>query len=117
MGFPIDNGRGALLTFRGREVDGELVQETSSPTSTTIVKNVLAVTAAVLLRPANAERLYLLVQPVGGDIYLGEDNTLTTANGVPKVIDGATFIEDAFLGAVWVVAASGSVSVRWREVG
>lgn len=68
---------------------------------------------ATLIKAASAARRSLLVQPLGGDIYVG-GAAVTTANGV-KVTDGSSYIVEA-TGAVYGIrAGAANVDTRYLE--
>ena len=69
---------------------------------------------------ANPSRQSLILANVGtGTVYLGPNNTVTTANGVPLLQDG-TFTEDdggsrMFMGEVWGIVAADTSDLRYWE--
>ena len=80
--------------------------------------------APVLLAPANSQRAFVTIQPIGGDIFIvydGDQRDLTAAllrSDGQKVEDGTTFAlvnrpGQNFVEAVWAVAdEAGTADVR-----
>lgn len=68
--------------------------------------------AATLIHAANTARKSILIQPQDGDIFVGSDNLVTTANGV-KVASGVGFVIYA-VNDVYAIAAS-AVDTRYLE--
>jgi hypothetical protein len=59
--------------------------------------------AATLIADLNSDRRSLLVQAVGGDIYVGYDATVTAATGFPVKKDAS--FKSEFTGTVYGIAA------------
>lgn len=82
--------------------------------------NVSVGTTATLIVPSNAKRTSLILENEGtAEVYIGKDNTVTTANGVKIVVDG-TLCEDAggtrvYKGPIYGIVASGTADVRYWE--
>jgi len=75
---------------------------------------------ATLIIAANPYRQSLiLVNSSSGAVYLGADNTVTIANGIPLLQDGS-LTEDSggtrmFMGDIYGIVASGTSDVRYWE--
>src|SRR5688572_5864631 len=78
-------------------------------------QNALSTTAEAVVA-ANAGRFYAEVQNLDAaiNVYLGKDNTVTTANGY-LLGPGRTFGFQGYVGAIWAIAASGTPSVAMIE--
>lgn len=73
-------------------------------------------TTATEVLTATTGRKSLLVQNAGsGPVYVGFDNTVTTANGV-EIAAGGTYADETYSGSVYVIAASGTQDIRFQEV-
>jgi hypothetical protein len=73
-------------------------------------------TAATILLAANTERERALLMNNGSQtVYLGKDNTVTAANGLPLAA-GASLEDDRTSDAWWGITASGTGDVRILEV-
>lgn len=71
---------------------------------------------ATLILAANADRERALIVNNGSQtIYLGKDNTVTTANGLPLAA-GASLEDDRTSDAWYGIVASGTADVRVLEV-
>jgi hypothetical protein len=71
-------------------------------------------TTAVEVLPANADRTSWLVHNNGNvDIFLGSDNTVTAANGMPVPAGGK--VGDVDGGAVWAISGTAGQDVRYWE--
>lgn len=71
-------------------------------------------TSATQIVAPNARTTGVTIQPIGGDIYVGPDSSVTTSNGI-KITDGNSANYTDHLGAVYGIA-SGTVDVRyWRQ--
>jgi len=77
-------------------------------------------TSATELIGANDQRIKLTIQNLdSGEIYYGEDNTVTAANGIK--LAAAASVEEEFdghkwyQGAVWAIVSSGTADVRVWE--
>lgn len=73
-------------------------------------------TSAALVLAANATRRFCEITNDDGAIkvYVGDDNTVTAANGhVLKA--GASFAIEGYTGAIWMIAASGTPNVTFVE--
>ena len=79
--------------------------------------------APVLLAPANNQRTFVTIQPIGGDVFIvydGDPREITAAllkSDGQKVEDGTTFAlvnrpGQNFVEAIYAVADDGSVDVR-----
>lgn len=83
--------------------------------STNAASAVTVGTSAVQISAANASRKSIIVQAIGGDIFIGGANTVTTATGL-KVAQGGSF-ESRTQGAIWARAATAGLDVRvWQEL-
>ena len=78
-------------------------------------------TSATLIIAANSERTSLYIENSAGDgtvLILGEDTTLTAANGI-EIADGGSVIEDMghrlWKGDWFGIVAAGSADVRVWE--
>ena len=77
-------------------------------------------TSATKIVTANPNRQSLILANTGtGTVYLGPDNTVTTANGTPLLQDGTLTEDDGgsrmFMGDVWGVVATGTSDLRYWE--
>lgn len=99
---------GALIVSSGAPSGG------GSSTLTT-TQNALSTTAEVILA-ANASRIFAEVKNADGaiNIYLGDDNTVTAANG-HLLRPGEAFTLEGYAGAVWAIAASGTPTITTVE--
>lgn len=77
-------------------------------------------TTATLIAANNAKRQSLMIANTSsGTVFLGPDNTVTTANGIPLLQDG-NLTEDSggtrmFMGDVYGIVAAGTSDVRYWE--
>lgn len=80
---------------------------------------VVVTTAATLILAANANRKAALIannNPSGGQtLYLGRDNTVTAANGLPLAA-GAVLGDVSSSDAWWGIVGSGTADARVLEV-
>ena len=77
-------------------------------------------TTATKIVSANPNRQSLLLSNTSaGTVYLGADNTVTTANGLPLVQDGTLTEDDGgsrmFMGEVWGIVGAGTSDLRYWE--
>lgn len=74
-------------------------------------------TNATLIIAANPQRRNLTIVPVDGDIYIGPDSSITTANGIPLwggSIRDQDKVPEGYTGDVYGIAGS-SIDVRYWE--
>lgn len=71
-------------------------------------------TTATLLEAKKLHRVSFTV--VNADptatVYLGMNNTVTTATGLP-IVAGASFTEDYYVGDIYAIVAAGTVDLRY----
>ena len=72
-----------------------------------------ATTTAAQIIAANATRGAVILTVISGTIYLGSDSGVNAANGFPLSAGGSASLNTT--DAVWAIAASGSVDVRYLE--
>ena len=73
-------------------------------------------TTATLIRAGNSRRSSLVMAIAsGGPVYLGRDNTVSVANGVPWS-SGTVLTDDDSNDDWWGIVASGTADVRGIEV-
>ena len=66
--------------------------------------------------PANTDRRALLIQNVGSStIYLGKNDTISSAIYTVRLLDGDAFEDTSSLDAWWAVCASGETSTLTYE--
>ena len=74
-------------------------------------------TAAQVLAAPLANRKEVTIQNEGSaDVYIGSANTVTAANGVKISKNASATFEIGAAVAIWMIAASGSQSVRFLEL-
>lgn len=77
-------------------------------------------TTPTLIVPANAQRLSLIVvNTSSGTVYLGQDTTVTTSNGIP-MLQNQNLTEDSggtkmYCGPIYGIVASSTSDVRAWE--
>ena len=78
-------------------------------------QNALSTTAEVVIA-ANASRFFAEVKNADAaiNVYLGDDNTVTAANG-HLLKPGEAFGFEDYTGAIWAIAASGTPTVTTIE--
>jgi len=74
-------------------------------------------TTPTLIAASAVDRQSVRVQNRSPDtsVYVGFDNTVSAASGV-EVSPGSEYVSDTFAGDIYVVAASGTVDIRYQEV-
>lgn len=73
-------------------------------------------TSAVQLLAANAARIHATIRNNGSSVvYLGKDNTVTTANGLP-LNPGDVYEDDSSTDAWFAISAASGVDVRTLEI-
>lgn len=71
---------------------------------------------ADLVLAANASRISATIQNVGAiGVYLGKDNTVTTATGL-YLPAGGSIVDDVSTDAWWAITSSGTADLRVCEV-
>jgi hypothetical protein len=85
------------------------------------MSTVTVTTAATLLIQANAQRLSLMIanNDTANSVFIGQDATVTSSNGVPLTAQG-TLSEDSggtkmYCGPIYAICAAGTVNVRYWE--
>lgn len=99
------------------DVDGRLLVSLSDiEVSTFEIKRVTVDTTADLIDDSNPSRRSITLQNLGPSVlYIGPDNTVTTATGFPVGV-GSTFNDDIYTGAWYGIVAAGSAEVAVLEV-
>ena len=71
-------------------------------------------TTATLIEAKNLHRVSFTVvnSDAAATVYLGMDDQVTTANGLP-VVAGASFTEDYYVGDIYAIVGSGTVDLRY----
>lgn len=95
--------------------NARLVIRTANASGLITGQNALSIAAEVVLA-ANGSRLFAEVTNDDATIkvYLGDDNTVTAANG-HVLKPGASFSFEGYTGAIWAIAASGTPTVTFVE--
>ena len=72
--------------------------------------------AAAVIKTADTDRFGIAVFNLGAEtIYLGKDNTVTTANGFPLLSNTGIYF-DGYTGALWGISGTAGQDVRYLEV-
>jgi hypothetical protein len=99
----------------GTMVSGASPLPVQASQSSNVTQVAVAITTSAAVVAANPNRIYVAIQPVGGDVYIGPAG-VSTADGI-FVPSGNLLVEENLLSAIHAVSATGvSVSVRVREV-
>lgn len=102
---PVSGTDGTILAGSGTAPKGSKTFSASAPTG-----------AAAVALAANASRIEALIRNAGSVVvYLGKDNTVTTANGVP-LNPGDALTDDRSTDAWWAITAGGTGDLRISEV-
>lgn len=89
---------------------------TSQSQNTTTFSTAAPTNAAASILAANADRERALIYNNGSvTVYLGKDNTVTTANGFP-LLPGASLEDDRTSGAWFGITAAGTGDLRIMEI-
>lgn len=77
-------------------------------------------TTATLIKPANSSRIALIITPntSGKIIFIGLDNSVTTANGIQLNQDDVFTIDqnNLYTGAIFGIVATGTIDIRFIEI-
>lgn len=108
------------LTFAADKVDVSGSAVTFTPTLYTAIKNsaeTVTTTAAQVLSTPLADRKEVTIQNEGSqDVYIGSSGSVTTSNGIKiSKASSATYLIPASVD-IFMVASSGSQSVRFLEL-
>lgn len=112
----IDMGDG---TYAERVVTVDASGDPTSPSAPAAAlattQNALS-TAAEVVVAANATRIFAEVKNLDSSInvFLGDDNTVSAANG-HRLAPGEAFVFENYTGAIWAIAASGTPTVSTVE--
>lgn len=71
-----------------------------------------AAAVAIFAAGTAGKQRSISIRPVGGDIYIADDNGVGAANGI-LVPDGATYSDDNYIGAVYAIAVSANATVYY----
>lgn len=84
--------------------------------STGQVGRILVSDIAVEIRPANSNRMVIVVKNMSESIvlYLGWNDTVTHLNGFP-LIPGQIKVIDTNTGPIWGITESETIEVAWEE--
>jgi ribosomal protein S11 len=114
-----DDGDTLHVTSGGRmlvSVPGVVETTTPSTTSGSTYGVQTADGTASLVLDTNENRESLLLQNKGSEpMYVGFDNSVTTANGV-EVAAGGTYADDTYTGPVYAITGGGSVNVAYQDI-
>jgi len=89
---------------------------TSQSQNTKTFSTAAPTNAAAAVLAANADRERALIYNNGSQtVYLGKDNTVTTANGFP-LLPGSAIEDDRTADAWWAIVSSGTGDLRILEV-
>jgi hypothetical protein len=86
-----------------------------SRSTTAAAYGAVSVSTVTKVVSASGKTTSVSIQPTNGDIYVGPDASVTTANGI-KVTSGSVTTIGDHMGDVYAIASSGTVDVRyWRQ--
>jgi hypothetical protein len=109
------------LTFANDKVDVSGSSVSFSPSEYTAIKNsvetVTTTAAQVLASPLSGRKEVTIQNEGNSDVYLGHNASVTSANGIKlSKSSSATYLIPAGVN-IYMIAASGSQSVRFFELG